>query len=414
MFVNFVRYVFFPLAKWSLIFLSPLLSKKVKQLVRDKRKPQFQSNRTPRPGQPIWVHAASGEVEYARPVLRELSRLLPQCPLLVTYTSPSAIRILRNIPEADWWGAAPWDTPWDVENFIEQWRPRVALFARTDVWPNTAFTLQRHGIPSLLFSATFSPTSSRLSSLSAIITEASLNKLNMIYCVSNVDRSLLFSKLKISTPVEVRGDTRFDQVFYRLDHPKPVRSIELPSKQIIVAGSTWPEDEEVLLPALRALPEVRLLLAPHEIHPERIVELEQKLARLGMSFQLYSQANRWESDVLILDEIGILAEIYRWGDVAFVGGSFRRQVHSVMEPLACGLPVLVGPYHQNNREAVELQNQIYPVRAVVAVQSERELIEQLKIWLNTRPTKEQIRNLIQGQMGASLAVAEWCQKSAPV
>nr|AIA89398.1 Glycos_transf_N [uncultured Bdellovibrio sp.] len=115
---------------------------------------------------PIWIHAASGEIEYARPLIRELKKKYPETPLLVTYSSPSAKKILGGLDEVDAWAALPWESAAAITDFIEKWKPRVLLFARTDVWPVLADTCHQLGLPSLLFAATFAQNSSRLRGLS--------------------------------------------------------------------------------------------------------------------------------------------------------------------------------------------------------------------------------------------------------
>jgi 3-deoxy-D-manno-octulosonic-acid transferase len=127
---------------------------------------------------------------------------------------------------------------------------------------------------------------------------------------------------------------------------------------VFVAGSTWNEDEEVLFEALPALlrdKKLKWIIAPHEPSPSHISALGRRLKEQNLDFQLWSKAETWEAPVLLVDQVGVLAELYLYGDIAFVGGSFKSKVHSVMEPLAAGCPTMVGPYHANNREALEFQ-----------------------------------------------------------
>lgn len=356
---NLYRFLFYPLAFAILQLARPFLGKKARQMVSDKNSSFFdlkgRSLTELAAKRPFWIHAASGEIEYARPVIRELKSKFPDVPVIVTFSSPSAKKILKGLADVDAWGSLPWDFQSDCREFLEKWQPRCWLIARTDVWPVMSQCCRERNIPSLLFSATFAANSSRLRGLSAWITRWALGQLSEIHCVSAEDAEQL-SRLGLSTPVKIRGDSRFDQVFYRLQHPKPIKKELRPATDtpILVAGSTWPEDEKNLLPAFApAKGRCKLILAPHEIHENHMKALESQLHDLGLSFCKYSDANSWkQEDVLIIDKIGILAEIYTWGTFAFVGGSFRKQVHSVMEPLAAGLPVLVGPYHHNNREAL--------------------------------------------------------------
>ncbi len=320
---------------------------------------------------PLWIHAASGEIEYARSLLRELRRSFPQVPLLVTYSSPSAKKILREV-DVDAWTALPWDFQSSYQRFIQKWNPRLLLIARTDVWPGLALAARKHHIPSFLFSATFAANSSRLHGITRFLTQHSLTQLSGIFCVSTEDAENL-KNFHLESRLFVQGDTRFDQVLHRLQHPKELKKIRPMSKTTIIFGSTWPEDENIILPVLAALKDqdFKFILAPHETSPQHLQDLEHRLHEQNLSFCRYSETSSWqEENVLLVDQVGILAELYTWAQMAFVGGSFRKQVHSVMEPLAAGVPVLVGPFHTNNREALAYQkiNHLLPAGEFSPVQ----------------------------------------------
>lgn len=386
------KHLIAPLAYVLLQVLRPLTSGKLREMIEDKNhrlthlKSADRTEEEIRKAQPFWIHAASGEIEYARPVIRELKRLYPEIPLLVTYSSPSAKKILDSIHEIDAWAALPWDLSFDVKAFLARWNPRVILYSRTDVWPVLSQICRQQKIPAILFSATFADNSSRLKGLTRYLTRYSLNQLSSIHCVTEQDVQNL-KPLVLSTALTVTGDTRFDQVFHRLENPKPLKNLLIPRPEdfVFIAGSTWPEDEAVLLPALARLQGSgsKVILAPHETGTEHLAHLEKEMQRLGISYVRYSQTETWRMDeVLLVDQVGLLAELYTWGDIAFIGGSFRKQVHSVMEALAAGLPVLVGPYHMNNREALLYQRKHFSSGMIVQIVHTSEdifvLVERLK------------------------------------
>jgi len=421
----FYKLFLVPLAYIILQLMRPFLGGKLREMVEDKNHGFYKikhagNEQKIADARPIWIHAASGEIEYARPVIRELKRQYPDVPILVTYSSPSAKRILEGLHDVDVWASLPWDVDFMVENFIRRWNPRFLLFSRTDVWPVLVSIAKKQNIPTALFSATFADNSSRLKGFTRYLTRYALNHLSEIHCVSAEDIQNL-QDLHLHVPVLASGDTRFDQVFHRLENPKALKNELIPSPEdfIFIAGSTWPEDEAVLLPALAKLKHiyVRVIIAPHETTAEHLQHLENRMQELGLSFARYSQATSWNpKDILLIDQVGILAELYTWGDIAFVGGSFKKQVHSVMEALAAGLPVMVGPFHRNNREALFYQKKNYSSGMIVQVVHSSDdivvLLERMKKLQEQIPhIKEEIRAEIGKNRNSTLRVLSSLEKS---
>lgn len=377
----FYKYLLMPLLYVLLQVIRPFSKGKLRELLDDKnRNFTVCKDAGMRDRRPVWIHAASGEIEYARSIIRELRAQAPNVPILVTYSSPSAKKILAGL-DIDAWSTLPWDFEFCFESFLKLWNPRVLLVSRTDVWPVMAASMRKNKIPSYLFSATFADNSSRLRGLTRLLTAYSLDQLSGIFCVSEEDVRNI-QNLNLKTNIQSTGDTRFDQVLHRLNHPKELKLSLRPKGFTVVFGSTWPEDEKQIWPILGELQKenVKFIFAPHETTKDHLQHIEEHLKKNGLSYCFYSRAERWqEEDVLIVDQVGILAEIYTWGNCAFVGGSFRRQVHSVMEPLAAGLPVMVGPFHQNNREALFYQNKsASEVSLVQCVQNSNELLAHIK------------------------------------
>lgn len=410
LFFSFYRFFLIPWIGFILGFVSRLQpQKKWSHFYFDRREPHFRKKRDwPSYERPIWIHAASGEIEYARPLLRLLKENFPQTPILVTSTSRSSQGILENIDEIDCWGPSPWDSIRQTQKFLQRWQPRVLLIARTDLWPEILFQCEKQKIPRILFSATFHFSSE--SSWMEKFKLFNLKKLTKIFTVSEQDCAHL--KIRGLKNVSVGGDTRYDQVFHRLSHPKKLKEELKPDadQPVFIAGSTWPEDEKQFVPALSDL-QFRTIIAPHEIDETHLTSLENLLSQHHLSSQRYSQAVSWPpSTVLIIDQIGILAELYTWANLAFVGGSFKKQVHSVMEPLAAGLYTLVGPFHSNNREAIDFQSvQVGGLSLVTQVTNSNELRDFLQKFkgLSSIQNKEAVQSVVQKRKGSSLALLNY-------
>lgn len=357
----------------------------------------------------MWIHAASGEFEYAKPVIQLLKLKYPDIPILVTYFSPTYKRQIEVFPGVDLACALPLDLKAPLQQFFRFYRPRLLLIARTDLWPEMLAQAQRFQVPSVLFSATVAD----LGGFKRRIKNFTLSQLSTIFCVSDADRRNI-KTLNFDLNGEVIGDTRYDQVMARLAQPKKIKSFLFPEpRPVLIAGSTWPEDEAVLIKACAPLISekmLRLILVPHEVTKESLTSLFNQLDQAGLQYQRYSQVETPSADVVVVDVIGILAELYSVADLAFVGGSFKRGVHSVMEPLAAGLLTAVGPRNQNNREAAEFMK-LTPkdsnITAVTEIKSSHELADwiQSAIALPSFP-KQPIKKAVEAKSKASEKLVE--------
>jgi 3-deoxy-D-manno-octulosonic-acid transferase len=369
---------------------------------------------------PFWIHAASGEFEYAKPLLRELKKNFPHVPILVTYTSPSALSFLVKNEDLDFYLACPWDQPAHLSQFLTAWNPRALMIARTDAWPEMLYQTHLAKVPSLLFSASFHPSQSLWKRLSFLLSKWSYVFLKNIYVVHPSDQSTALDLLGLSS--EVHGDSRYDQVQFRLKHQQKIKTELQPKFEdlVFIAGSTWPLDEEKIFPFIVKNKNLKLILAPHEVDPQHIHQIKEKLNSFHLQFICYSDASDWgpQQQVLIIDQVGILAELYLWAQFAFVGGSFVKKVHSVMEPLAAGLPVLVGPHYQNNREAIEFSRiTVNELLLVTRVQTSEDFDDFIKKYHHlSREQKISLRNEIRSQIlartGATEKILSWVKANA--
>ncbi|HRK08709.1 MAG TPA: glycosyltransferase N-terminal domain-containing protein [Pseudobdellovibrionaceae bacterium] len=389
--------------------------------------------RQPRPSpqdQVLWIHAASGEFEYAKPVIRELQIHRPEFKILVTYFSPTYRRQVENFPGVTWSAPLPFDQPWVWSKFLAHFRPRAVLLARTDVWPGMIEKLKVAGVPLLLFSSTFGAATARLRPLARRLTLHALSRFDEIQVVDSEDAQFLEglasddeSALKL--PVRVAGDTRYDQVLARLASPKALPPAWRQSRSWIV-GSAWPEDLEVVGPAWASMPGTRprLVIVPHETSPKFCQQIvEQATSSWGAKRVALASAIRdlpqADLDVLVVDQVGYLAELYSDAWVATVGGSFRRSVHSVMEPLAAGAFCVLGPHHLNNREAIAFQKIFAPgaespqaaVHVVTDVESCRSVVMKLFAQLEQHPEwRGWLIAQVRARTGATQAVLSWLRR----
>jgi 3-deoxy-D-manno-octulosonic-acid transferase len=375
----------------------------------------------------IWIHASSGEFEYAKPLIREIKNRAPESIIVVTFFSPSFVKQISSFPGVDLALPLPLDLPGPTRDFIKKIRPSVLLVARTDLWPELLLQAKELGVPAVLFSATFRP----LTGVRWIFKpyyKMLFNLFSEILVVSTDDR-LNIENSKTKTPVIELGDTRYDQVLFRLAHPKPIHQEWFhPSKiPVLVAGSTWPEDERILFSGMEDFlkkGQIRLVVVPHEPNESHLQNIESELKSRKLTVTRYTSLmgnpqlpSNLISQVLLVDQIGILAELYLSGNLAFVGGSFKSKVHSVMEPLGAKLLTVVGPFHKNNREAIQFQtiSTELNLAAVTAVRDSEQLKKYLHKALSSldslKLTRNQIYNEVSDRTGATIKVLNSLTKS---
>ena len=349
------RMIYF-LLKLILKIMSPFYSihlKKWIQLRDQALKNTLQLN------QSYWFHASSGEIEYCKSIIRQIKNKNPQAQVVVTYSSPSAEKLFGNISDlVNQFIPIPWDQQSQLNPLFDYIKPKVLVFSRTDIWPEMLSIAKKRKIKTGVVS--FNP---KFNFLTEFFYKYFLNSLDFISCVDQ-NKAAQLKLLLPTTLIRADGDTRFDQVFFRLEQAPKVNIKS--DKKMIVLGSTWTQDESVVLNNLNFFKNnnLNLILSPHEVSSTNVNRLEDlfknnncstlKLSELVQTQQFNFTMN---VDVLIIDQIGYLADCYRHADLAFIGGSFKDKVHSVMEPLCCGINVLVGPYYTNSPEAEKYLNQ---------------------------------------------------------
>jgi 3-deoxy-D-manno-octulosonic-acid transferase len=314
----------------------------------------------------VWVHAPSvGEGLQAKPVLESLRAERPAWQLLYTHFSPSAERLASHLP-VDVHDYLPLDRPADVRAALAALRPTALVFSKLDVWPELTLGAARAGVRLALISATVSPESGRLRWPARGWAAPAYAALDRVGAISEDDATRLVALGARPERISVTGDTRYDSVVERAERidrgREPLARLAAATGALtIVAGSTWPPDEAMLLAALAdvlvQLPETRLVLAPHEPHPDHLagIALRAQALNLPRPVRLSQLEHATPAPVIVVDRVGVLADLYALADVAYVGGGYHRAgLHSVLEPAVFGVPVVVGPGWRNSRDAALL------------------------------------------------------------
>lgn len=305
----------------------------------------------------VWVHCASlGEFEQGRPVLESIRKRFPSHKILLTFFSPSGYENQKNYAGADFVSYLPMDGPRNAKRFIEIVQPSLVLFIKYEFWFYYLKKLQYRNIPLLLISATFRSNMSFFRWYGAI-SRKMISRFNRIF-VQDEESKQLLERIGIQDNVEIGGDTRFDRVVSIADQLKPIEPLHglLEKRRVIVVGSSWPADEQLWTQLLPWCQEraILLVIAPHEVDTAHITNI-QKLIPGAQLYSSLTTSNAIESNVLIINQIGLLAKLYQYGWINYVGGGLSSGgVHNVLEAAVYGKPVVTGPHIEKYREAREL------------------------------------------------------------
>lgn len=387
----------------------------------------------------VWFHAPSvGEGLMALPLIRQLRTELPETQIVYTFFSPSAEPFSGTL-DVDFAAYLPFDTPGAAERALRALRPTALVFSKLDVWPTLVRHAHRHGVRTGVVSASMSARSSRRRGVGAAFTREAYATLEAVGAAGEDDARHLVEAGVRPERVRVTGDTRYDQAWARAhgEHElrrhgaliDALRSDRVARDRItqdritqdritLVAGSTWPADERHLLPAWRQVtsevPGARFIIAPHEIHRRTLGSVERWATRSGLLCTRLStleatvagtrapepRTAAW--DVLLVDRIGVLADLYAVADIAYVGGGFHRAgLHSVVEPAVFHVPVLFGPQHDSSRDAGLLLRG----GGAHAVADETTLAQQLLTLVRHAERRQTmavaLREIVSGELGAT-------------
>lgn len=302
----------------------------------------------------IWIHCASlGEFEQGRTILESLKKQYPGHKILLTFFSPSGYEIRKNYAHADWVFYLPLDTRRNARDFVNLVKPALTIFVKYEYWYHLLHALKDRGKPVLLISALFRENAIFFKSYGGF-------HRGMLRCFTHIFVQDPESKDRLSpiipaTKITVAGDTRFDRVAEIASGFEPIPAIAAFVHQhplVLVAGSTWPDDEKKLATYLKSNnSKITLIIAPHEVNGDHIKEIKS-LFPAALLFSRLKEAPGLRSNVLIIDNIGMLSRLYYYADIAYIGGGFNKSgIHNTLEAAVFGKSVLFGPNYQKFAEA---------------------------------------------------------------
>ena len=311
----------------------------------------------------IWIHVSSlGEFEQGLPVIEKIKNNFPKYKLLLTFFSPSGYEPRKNFQLADKVAYMPSDTRRNANKLVKNFNIKAAFFVKYDFWFNYMKVLKKNDIPLYYVSALLHPDHYFFKFYSFWFRKQLLNVTH--FFVQNDETAKLLKSIGIED-VTVTGDTRFDRVYEIAKQSKSFPEIEefIAGRHCIIAGSSWPSDEKLIIPFLKKMPEnYCLIIAPHDVSDSHIKQITSQLDNYVLYSQLNSPISKQLSDsatrqlkkVLIVDTIGILKQIYKYARFAYIGGGFMSSIHNTQEALVFGCPVVIGPKYHKFVEAVDL------------------------------------------------------------
>jgi 3-deoxy-D-manno-octulosonic-acid transferase len=391
-----------------LILLASPFHKKARLWIRGRKATdRLLRERWPVEKKVAWFHCASlGEFEQGRPVIEAFRSQRPDVYILITFFSPSGYEIRKNYSGADQVIYLPIDIKRKARMFIAAIQPHWAVFVKYEFWYNLLTELHKKNIPAYLISASFRPSSWFFNWYG----KSFLNILTTFdhLFVQNTDSANLLAMYGIAN-VTVSGDTRFDRV-----HQIARNHVAIPRAEafknghyLAIAGSTWKEDEDLLIRYINQDAHgEKWILAPHEIHESHIHRITSNLTVPYVRFSQFDKPKEPDPKVLIIDNIGLLSSLYKYGNIAYIGGGFGKGIHNVLEPAAFGLPVIFGPRFHKFQEAVGLIKQ----GGGFPIQSYEELMNTLDSFFNNPKAFDECGNhsekFIKDHLGATKIIVD--------
>jgi len=362
-----------------------LFSPKMKQFVQGRKGVLKRLQEAVKPGdQIVWFHCASlGEYEQGVPIMQAVKARYPSYRLLVTFFSPSGYEVKKDSSLGDITLYLPLDTKANAKEFVRLANPKLALFVKYEFWPNYLFELQNAKIPTLLVSGLFRK--DQVFFKRDGLMRKALRSIDHFF-VQNVESESLLNDIGIKK-VTNSGDTRFDRVSHQIEQDNSLDFMDqfVNGSPCLVCGSTWPEDDTVLLDFINGKEGIKTVIAPHNMDEGKIQRLQQNLKRPSLRFSAYKDQDLSKYDVLIMDAIGYLTRLYSYADVAYVGGAMGSTgLHNILEAATFGVPIVIGQHYSNFPEAIRLRS----LAGLFSIASAQELNEVMNALFDDKTHRE--------------------------
>lgn len=390
------NYFFIPVAI-AAVYLVSISNSKLRKWIKERQcifdKAKVWKSKLPVNKKVVIIHCASmGEFEHIKPLIAKFSKN-KNVALVITFFSDSGYENVKQYEGVDLFLYLPFDRRSNLKKLYSILKPALLIISKHDIWPNQVWVAKSYGIPVFLINGSLSANSSRLKPPVKFFLKYIYRYLDGIFTVSPAD-TIRFKEYFPESKIKFIGDTKFDQVTLRREQARKKELLPrfwYQDNLILLFGSIWPEDAAHILPALKhiltSLKKVRAILVPHQPEPIFIERIEQSLGPDNCS--RFSNINVLrEQPVIIVDRIGVLADLYKYGNIAYVGGSFKQGIHNVMEAAVYGIPVLYGPKHINSSDAIDLLQE----GGSLEVHNAEQLQEQLKLLINDENRRHIVGN----------------------
>jgi 3-deoxy-D-manno-octulosonic-acid transferase len=356
----------------------------------------------------IWIHCASlGEFEQGRPLIEAFKKEFPAYKIVLTFFSPSGFEVRKNFPLADFIFYLPWDTPSNAKRFIAAVRPTLTIFIKYEFWYHYSRELKSQGVPLLSVSSIFRRQQWFFKPQGGFMRRTLKNFSHLF--VQNSESAILLKEIGI-TNVTQAGDTRFDRVNNIVKNAEPIPIAEKfkTNQNVFVIGSCWPEDLDVLIPFINEN-KLKFIIAPHEISETSLKEIENALQVKTVRYSEATSVNVEEYSVLLIDNIGMLSRLYRYGEFAFIGGAYGKGLHNILEAACYGIPVLFGnKTYEKFQEAVDLINRggAFAVSDYPDLKAKYEMLQAPESFLLAC---EVTRQYVEENLGATEKIMQHCR-----